>query len=179
MPLRLLLSLSLLLAALSAGRAQTAEDFFHGGAMLYLSNNIPKAKEEVAAGRKRFPDDIKLKKLEELLNQQQQSQSQQQQQQQEKQDQEKQDSGQQEQQQEKQQGQQQPPDKSSQQKDQEQERPQDGGGGKDQGGQPAEARTLTPQEAKQLLDAQKGEEQFLQLRRTDKPERRARPLKDW
>jgi Ca-activated chloride channel family protein len=180
MPLRLLLNLSLLLVALPAAHAQTADDFFHGGAMSYLSNNIPKAKEEVAAGLKLFPDDIKLKKLEELLNQQQQSQSQQPQQQQEKQDQEKQDSDQQKQQQEKEeQQQQQQPDKSSQQKDQGQEQPQDGTGGKDQGAQPARAHTMTPQEAKQLLDAQKGEEQFLQLRRTDTPERRKGPLKDW
>src|SRR6185503_18934205 len=92
MPLRLLLSLSLLLLALPATLAQTAEDFFHGGAMFYLSNNIPKAKEEVASGLKLFPDDMKLKKLEELLNQQQQSQSNQQQQQQEQKDQEKKDS---------------------------------------------------------------------------------------
>lgn len=180
MPLRLLLSLSLLLLALPAVRAQTADDFFHGGAMFYLSNNIPKAKEEVAAGLKLFPDDIKLKKLEELLNQQQQSQSNQQQQQQEQKEQEKQDSEQQKQQQEKQEQQQQPqPDKSSQQKDQQQ--PQQQADGQDQSGQSADAspHAMTPQEAKQLLDAQKGEEQFLQLRRADKVERRARPIKDW
>ena len=81
MTLRLLISLSLLLAW-QAARAQTAEDFFNGGAQLYISNNIPSALERVEGGRKLYPDDVKLKKLEELLKQQQQSQSQQNQQQQ-------------------------------------------------------------------------------------------------
>ena len=84
MPLRILLrfslSLSLLLLASPAARAQTAEDFFHGGAMFYLSNNIPLAKQQVTNGLALFPDNIPLKKLEELLNQKQQSQQQQQQQ---------------------------------------------------------------------------------------------------
>src|SRR6185295_7126714 len=90
--LPLLLSLSLLLPALQTVRAQTADDFFHGGAMFYLSNNVPSAKEVVTNGLQRFPDDAKLKKLWDLLSQQQQSQSQQQQQQNEqKQDEKKQD----------------------------------------------------------------------------------------
>jgi hypothetical protein len=180
MQLRLLLNLSLLWLALPAARAQTADDFFHGGAMFYLSNNIPKAKEEVASGLKLFPDDLKLKKLEELLNQQQQSQSDQQQQQQQQKDQEKQDAEQKRQQDQNQEQQQQQPDKSSQPKDQQQQDQQQADG-KDQGGQPAGAgpHAMTPQEARQLLDAQKGEEQFLQFRPAEKVERRQRPLKDW
>jgi hypothetical protein len=42
-----------------------------------------------------------------------------------------------------------------------------------------QAHTMTPQEAQQLLDAQKGEEQFLQLKPAEKQERRQRLLKDW
>ncbi|MCU0783804.1 MAG: hypothetical protein MUF81_07095 [Verrucomicrobia bacterium] len=53
-----------------AAFAQTADDIFHGGVVNYLSNNIPKALEVVTNGRALFPDDIKLKKLEELLKQQ-------------------------------------------------------------------------------------------------------------
>ena len=79
MTLRLLISLSLLLA-IEAARAQTAEEFFNGGAQLYISNSVPTALEKVEAGRQLYPEDEKLKKLEELLKQQQQSQSQQNQQ---------------------------------------------------------------------------------------------------
>src|SRR5271154_5032110 len=52
-----------------------ADDFFNGGAQLYISNNIPAALEKTEDGLKTYPDDVKLKKLEELLKQQQQSQS--------------------------------------------------------------------------------------------------------
>src|SRR5262245_37485464 len=45
--------------ALNAG-AQSADDFFHGGAVNYLSNNIPKALEVVTNGRAIYPDDVKL-----------------------------------------------------------------------------------------------------------------------
>src|SRR5260221_9752320 len=51
-----------------------ADDFFNSGAQLYISNNIPSALERVETGRKFYPADEKLKKLEELLKQQQQSQ---------------------------------------------------------------------------------------------------------
>src|SRR3954470_366445 len=84
MTLRLLISLNLLLAVPGAW-AQTAEEYFNGGAQLYISNNVPVALEKVEAGRKVYPEDEKLKKLEQLLKQQQQSQSQQQQNQQQKQ----------------------------------------------------------------------------------------------
>ena len=80
MKLHLLLSLSLVLA-LPAAFAETADDVFHGGAVIYLSNNIPKALEVVTNGRSLFPNDIKLKKLEELLKQQNQQQQQKDQQQ--------------------------------------------------------------------------------------------------
>src|SRR5580692_10058443 len=71
--MRLLLPISVsLLLALRAAQAQTANDFFNGGAQSYISNNIPKALESVDAGLKQYPDDVKLKKLYELLKQQQQ-----------------------------------------------------------------------------------------------------------
>jgi Ca-activated chloride channel family protein len=166
MALRLLLNLSLLLLALTAARAQTADDFFHGGAMFYLSNNIPKAKEVVATGLTRFPEDIKLKKLEELLNQQQQSQQQQQQEQQEK-----------EQQQDEQKQKEEP---QKQEQSQENQKPQESKGEeKKPDQQPANAHQMTPQEAKQLLDAQKGEEQVLQFRPPAEPKNRTKKLKDW
>ena len=72
MTLRLLISLSFLLLAWQKVCAQLApaEDFFNGGAQLYISNNVPAALEKVELGRKFYPEDEKLKKLEELLKQQ-------------------------------------------------------------------------------------------------------------
>ena len=82
MTLRLLLSLSLLLAWQKVcAQLAPADDFFNGGAQLYISNNIPAALERVEGGLKIYPDDVKLKKLEQLLKQQQQQQQQNQQQQ--------------------------------------------------------------------------------------------------
>ena len=72
MTLRPLISLELLLLAALAARAQTVEEFFNSGAQFYISNNIPAALEKVEGGRKLYPEDVKLKKLEELLKQQQQ-----------------------------------------------------------------------------------------------------------
>ncbi|MSU57689.1 MAG: hypothetical protein EXS35_05825 [Pedosphaera sp.] len=164
LPLRRLFSLSLLLFTLTAARAQTAEDFFHGGAMFYLSNNIPAAKAAVTNGLQRFPDDVKLKKLEELLNQQQQSQSQQQQQQQEqKQDEQKKD-------QEQKKPEPSPQDQKPQESKSDEKKPEEQ--------KPMQAHAMTPEEAKQLLDAQKGEEQVLQFR-PQEPKNRGKVLKDW
>lgn len=165
---RLLLSLSLLLLALMAARAQTADDFFHGGAMFYLSNNIPKAKEVVATGLKAFPEDIKLKKLEALLNQQQQSQQQKQQQEQQKK----------EQQQDEQKQKEEP---QKQEQASENQKPQDSKSEEKKPDQRQEtaAHQMTPQEAKQLLDAQKGEEQVLQFRPPAETKNRGKKLKDW
>jgi F0F1-type ATP synthase beta subunit len=46
-----------------------ADDFFNGGAQLYISNNIPAALERTEAGLKIYPGDEKLQKLEKLLKQ--------------------------------------------------------------------------------------------------------------
>src|SRR6266576_7231437 len=75
MRLRIPVSLSLLLLAGQAVCAQPADEFFHSGAQSYLSNNVARAREEVDNGLKLYPDDLKLKKLDELLKQQSQSQS--------------------------------------------------------------------------------------------------------
>src|SRR5580693_7499279 len=84
MTLRILISLSLLLVAWQKVCAQLAppEDFFNSGAQFYISNNIPAALDRVENGLKTYPDDEKLKKLEQLLKQQQQQNQQNQQQQQ-------------------------------------------------------------------------------------------------
>src|SRR5947208_12998767 len=79
--LQLLLSISLLVFATQKVCAQSADDFFHTGAQAYLTNNSASAREQVDKGLKLYPNDGKLKKLDELLKQQQQQQNQQQQQQ--------------------------------------------------------------------------------------------------
>lgn len=45
--------------------------------------------------------------------------------------------------------------------------------------EPIQAHAMTPQEAQQLLDAQKGDEQVLQFQPQGKPKNRERLLKDW
>lgn len=168
--LLLLFSLSLLFGL--STRAQSAGDFFHGGAMWYLSNNIPAALQTVTNGLQRFPEDAKLKKLYELLNQQQQQQQDLQKQEQQKQEQKQKDQQQQEKQDPSQEdkSQDQKPDSSKPEKGEQKET-----GEKP----PTEAHAMTPQEAKQLLDKMKGEEKVLQFRPQGEPRNRNKRLKDW
>ena len=176
MRLRLLISISLFALALQKICAQSADDFFHGGAQAYLTNNTTLAKEQVDKGLKLYPDDIKLKKLDELLKQQQQQQQQQNQQQK---------------QEEKNQSQSKPDQQQKsdeqkqkeQQKQQEQQKPQQQKPDQDKPGEkpkerPAQPGQMTPEEAKQLLDAQKGDEMLLPANNKDK-HNRDHPLKDW
>lgn len=189
MKLRLLISrLSISLLALAAQKvcAQSAEEFFHGGAQSYLSNNVEGARQEVDKGLKLYPDDLKLKKLDELLKQQQQQQQQnQQQQQQQKDQQQKQDQQNQSKQDQQQQKQKQDEEKQKQQDQQQQQKPKEQQKGeqqkqdedqkpKEQQGKPGE---MSPDEAKKLLDSQKGDEALLPANHNDKP--REHPLKDW
>ena len=196
-----LLPLLLAFAAQKAGaQLAPADDFFNSGAQFYISNNIPSALEQVEAGLKIYPDDVKLKKLEELLKQQQQSQqnqqnqSQQQQQQsqsnqqksqsQQNQNQQKpdQNQSQQNQQQKDQQSQNQPGQPKDQQQQQQPANPAGKQGDEKKDGQEAQAsagKEMSPQEAKQLLDAQKGDEQLLRLKPEGKPQDNQKPVKDW
>ena len=198
-----LVAFLLLLAWQNAG-AQLApiEDFFNGGAQLYISNNIPAALERVEMGLKTYPDDEKLKKLEKLLKQQQQQQNQQQQnqQQQSQQDQKQQDKKDQQQKQDQKDQKQQDQKQNSDQQKQDQQKPSDqkkdeeqkpqpqkkdsGDQPKDekqdqQPSQPVKTGEMTPEEAKRLLDAQKGNEQLLQMKPQDKPREPQRAVKDW
>ncbi len=180
MRLLLLISLSLLLSSWQTAWAQLApaDDFFNSGAQFYISNNIPQALESTEAGLKQYPEDVKLKKLYELLKQQSQQQSQQQK-----------SNGQKNQQPQPQQNSQQQQkqdeqNQSSQKNDEQQkQRPQQKSGEKQENqsgqGQPVAAGRMTPEEAKRLLDAQKGNEQFLQLKPQGKPRENHQPIKDW
>jgi Ca-activated chloride channel family protein len=198
----LLLSLSLALLVWQNTEAQLApaEDFFNGGAQFYISNNVPAALDRVESGLKLYPGDEKLKKLEQLLKQQQQQQNQQQQNQQNQQQQQKQDQQKNQPQQNQQSSQQNSQDqkkpdeqkqnqadqqKEDQQKQQEQQKAaaqkkdaekQDK---PETEGQPVKAGEMTPEEARRLLDAQKGDEQLLQYKPPEKPRNSLRPVKDW
>jgi Ca-activated chloride channel family protein len=186
MRLSLLFSVSLLLA-LPAARAQSsADDFFNSGAHFYISNNIPQALPPVEEGLKRYPDDVKLKKLYELLKQQQQSQSSQSRQNQNQQNQSQQQPNQQNSQERQKQHE---PNQSGQKNDEQKKQQQQPSPGEKQKGQqqenqnepaePVAAGQMTPEEAKRLLDAQKGNEQVLQLKPEGKPETPNRSNKDW
>jgi len=180
-----------LVVSLSTGPvvfAETADDFFHGGAVNYLSNNIPKALEVVTNGRALYPDDIKLKKLEELLKQQNQQQQQQQQKNEQQKPEEKKD--QQSKQDQKEEQKKTDEEKSQRQADKrEQEEKPDQQQAKQSGEKSQEkdedkqqqlaAHAMTPQEAKQLLDAQKGDEKVLQFLPEGQPKHRQRVFKDW
>jgi outer membrane biosynthesis protein TonB len=183
----------LLLAASLRASAQNADEYFHGGAQHFLTNNIPGALEVVTNGLQRFPEDEKLKKLYELLNQQQQQNQDQKQQDQDKKDDQKQD-------QQKQDDKKDQQSKSEQQKKDEQKKQQDaqkqeqekkeqqaksGDKSKDKPeektGEPQQvaAHQMTPQEAKQLLDAQKDDEKVLIYQPQGEPKNRTKQLKDW
>jgi DNA anti-recombination protein RmuC len=168
----LLISLSLLLFAWQKTGAQLApaQDFFNGGAQLYISNNIPAALSRVQTGLQLYPDDEKLKKLEQLLNQQQQQQQQQKNQQQQNQQSQQNSQQQQKQDQQKQDQQQQQQQQSSAQKKE---------GDKQEEAQPVQAGQMTPEEAKRLLDAQKDNEQLLRMKPEEKPRDMSHPVRDW
>ncbi|HUA37689.1 MAG TPA: hypothetical protein VMA35_04730 [Candidatus Sulfopaludibacter sp.] len=199
MRLLLLFSISLLLPVWQTACAQSADVFFNRGAQAYITNDIPEALKSVETGLKQYPDDVKLKKLYELLKQQNQQQSQNNQSQQNRNQQSQQNQSQPQQNQQRQQNQQQQPQPSQQnqtaqnqsgQKNagpQNQPPPQPANGNQaaekqenQQGqGQPVAAGQMSPEAAKRLLDAQKGDEQFLQLKPQTPPSQDQRPIKDW
>jgi site-specific DNA-cytosine methylase len=177
------LSLPLVFAAQKiCAQFAPADDFFNSGAQFYISNNIPSALEKVETGLKIYPDDEKLKKLEALLKQQQQSQNSQSQQNQQNQSQQK---NQQQQSSQKNSQDQQKQNQSGEKKEEAQKQPeqQKSSGEKTENqkgeGQPVAPTQMTPEEAKRLLDAQKGDEQVLQLKPPGKPPDNQRPVKDW
>lgn len=189
--MRLLLPISVsLVLAWQAARAQTADDFFNRGAHAYISNNIPQALVTVQDGLKQYPDDVKLKKLYELLKQRSQQQSQnnqspQKQNQKSQQNQSQQQSQNNQQNQQQSQQQKQNEQKQTGQKNAGQQKPQSqqasGEKPENQNGrnQPPAAGQMTPEEARRLLDAQKGDEQFLQLKPQAPPQNSQRPIEDW
>jgi len=180
-----LISISLAFATLKVC-AQSADDFFHTGAQAYLTNNTASAREQVDKGLKLYPNDDKLKKLDQLLKQQKQQQQQQQQQKnqqqqnqsqqnqsQSKEDQKKQQDQKKQDEQKKQDQEKKDQQKQDQQQDQKPEKKDDKQPPKDQP-TPGE---MSPDEAKKLLDSQKSDEKLLPANQDKQSDRRH--LKDW
>ena len=176
-----------LLAALHLAAAETPADFFHEGATNYVFVRTPEARRAVEAGLQKYPDDVPLQKLLELLKQQENQQQQQQKDQDQKQEQNK-DQKQQDQQSQQQKNEQQQKDQNKEQESKKQDekdsqdkknteekekkdakgeqrpKPQDQGEKKDEDQAQAgrmSAMQMTPQQAQQLLDAHKGEENVM------------------
>ena len=190
-----LLSSSLLaVAMLASAQMKTADDFFHRGAQFYIHGKKEDSKKEILTGLQFYPSDPKLNGMAVLLKkeEEQKQQQQQQQQQQNQQDQNQQQSQSQPQQGQKNQDQQK---KDSQPQAQQQPKPeekkseanqQQANESKEkkdeQDKQEAEAYAagqMTPKQAEQMLDAEKGDEKMLALKPEDKRADRNRPFKDW
>jgi outer membrane biosynthesis protein TonB len=199
MKLPILGSLSLLLVVAPAfGQVQSAEHFFVAGGTNYLQTNIDQAKKVVSNGLSLYPNDQKLTNLWALLNRNQQQQQQQdkdEEKKDEKNDQQKKDQENKDQQNSEQQKQDEQK-KQQEQKKQEQEakNQQEQQSAQDQRGKEPDKSAqqqnygrvmqMTPQQAQQLLDAQKSQEramifqpQTTRTNRTDRP--RDRVFKDW
>ena len=204
---KILLSLSFLLAAFSA-TAQTPGDYFHRGAQFYIGGQKQKATNEVYTGLRLFPSDPQLNGLAGLLKKEEEkNQQNQQQQQDQRSDQSKQDKNQQGQSQQSQSEQKQPD--ASQQKDQQEQQQQakqdqqqqqaakqsqDQKQSQSQTGQASgpqqdksddkdekayAAGQMTPEQARQLLDSEKGDEKMLPFKPEGKLNDRTKPVRDW
>ncbi len=145
--------LAILMLACATARAEMPEadaTYFHPAASLYIHGDTAAASNLVAQGLAVFPDDGKLKRLKELIEQQ-QEQKQQDQDRQQNQDE-------QQQEQDNQQQEQQPP------QDQGEQPPQDQGGQDRQPEpEPQSAEEMSADEAQQLLDAMKQDEKNKRL----------------
>jgi outer membrane biosynthesis protein TonB len=195
-PFLVLIALLLpILRAAAIDITKSADDYFHNGAMFYLSNNIPGALHVVTNGLEQYPADEKLKKLEALLKQRQQQQQNQDQQNQQQDQNEQKDQQQQSQSQDKQdkdqqseQDQQQQQSKQQEQSQKEQESQQNAGKSgepdkQDTQGQPAgtsdQQQAMTPEQALRVLDSTKGDEKVLPLQPQQSPPQSSQKFKDW
>lgn len=155
-----------------AAEVDVDSTYFHPAASLYIHGDTANASNLVARGLAQFPEDGKLRRLKELLEQQQeQNQDQQKQQDQNQQNQDQQKDQQQDQQD--QNGQQQ--DQQNQQQDQNQDQQQD----EPQQPEPQQAEQLSQDEAKRLLDAMKQEEENKRLQLRPVIGRPIKVDKDW
>lgn len=198
------LCFSWLLAASAVGAQPDASVFFHQGAQHFLATNgMTQAKLSVTNGLKLYPNDEKLKKLWELLNQQGQGEGQDKDQKSE--EQEKKDQQSKDQQKKNEEKKDQPQKSEEQRKQEQQKKEQEEAAKKDKQseeekkgqqsqpnqGQPEDqqeadgspqagkAMRMTPQQAMQLLEALKAEEKTMPFKPVMKTNRQDRIFKDW
>lgn len=153
-------------ASLSPAAQNTASNFFNEAAFLYTDQKTDEALELTKQGLARYPDDVPLIKLKELLEkQQQQEQQQQQQEQEQQQNQEQQNKDQQQNQdqqkndeQDKQQEQEQQDDQQKKDQEKQKEQQQQQNQQQQAGQQEQRAEEMTPEEAQMLLDAMRDDE---------------------
>lgn len=138
---------------------QSADDFWHPAANLYINAQFQQAKMEVDQGLQQYPNDPKLKALAEKIKEQQKQQQQQQQNQE---------------QQQSQGEQQQSDDQQDQQKDQKQEEQQQMSQAKE-----ADEKKMSKEDAERILDALKNDEQENQKFRKPVKSGRRTTDKDW
>ena len=154
----------------------------------FVKRKLEELKQEQQQNQQNKQDQKQDQKQQKQKQDQQKEQDQQQQQAQQNQSEQKKDSSQQNQQdqQKKQEEQQQAAKQSEQQKQDQQQAQQQAGQPKDKSDEKEQEATaaqaagqMTQEQAQQLLDIQKGEEQMLPIKPTGKPEDRTRPIKDW
>ena len=184
------------LAESASAAQQDASAFFHKGAQHFLATNeAVQAKLAVTNGLKMFPNDEKLKKLWELLNQQQQQQQnkddkseQEEKKDQESKDQQKQGDDKKEQDKKSEEQKKQEQQKKEQEQDKKPEEEKKGQQAKPEQGKPEDqqeadgqpqAMRMTSQQAMQLLEALKAEEKAMPFRPVLKTNRQDRIFKDW
>lgn len=169
----ILFSLITILAA-----AQTADEYFHGGAQSYINSDLQTAITQVQQGLAQYPNDPKLNALLRKLQEEQEKQQQQQQQDQQDQDQQQQD--QQDQEQQNQDQQQQNEDEQNQQEDQQQGDQDQQKPPEQQDGQPQQTREISKEEAEQILKAlAQKEKELLKEFKKQKTQGSATHDKDW
>jgi hypothetical protein len=193
---RILLSLISLSLFSTAALGQSAEDYFHRGAQLYIANKKSDSKQVIETGLQVYPQDPLLNGMAGLLKKEEQEQQNQQQppkQDEQQKDQKKEEqSGQQEQEKQEQQQQQKQQGQQESQPQPQEGQPEQQPGEQQTGSenQPAEQNDqnsaaapgqMTPQQARQLLDAQKQDEKALPVSPANNKEGapRNQPVKDW
>ena len=147
-----IMAIGLIAAGVHATSEEVDKTYFHPAASMYIHGNAAGASNLVANGLSLYPDDGKLKRLKELLDQQQEQEQNQDQQQDNQQNQDQQDQQDQQQDQEPQQDQEQNNQDQGEENEQESPPP-----------EPQHAEQMTEDEAQQLLDAMRQDEQNKRL----------------
>jgi|TARA_R100000388_G_scaffold95025_2_gene85730 outer membrane biosynthesis protein TonB len=172
----LTLTFSILLA--SSAWAQSADEYFHGGAQSFINADLQTAINQVQNGLNNYPNDPKLnalmQKLQEEQEKQQQQQNQDQQQQQQQQNQEQQEQEQQEQEQENEEQQEQQEQQESEGENQEEQDPQD------MNPEDLKSQQISKEDAEKILQAlAQKEKELLKEFKKKKSDGSAKHEKDW